>query len=162
MTLTIGSLFSGIGGLELGLEWAGLGPVKWQVEQSGFCRRVLAKHWPNVRRFRDVREVGSAELTPVDLICGGFPCQDLSSAGKGAGLAGRLSGLWWEFLRVALQTPRARDWKGRGRGPDLPTAIGHTGAMSLNPQFREWMMGFATGWTELRRQGTLWFRSAPK
>lgn len=98
--LTIGSLFSGIGGLELGLEWAGLGPVLWQVEKETFCRQVLAKHWPSVERFEDVCEVGAAQLAPVDLICGGFPCQDISSAGKGAGLAGERSGLWREFARI--------------------------------------------------------------
>lgn len=57
MTLTIGSLFSGVGGLELGLEWAGLGPVVFQVEIDPFCRRVLAKHWPAVERFQDVKGV---------------------------------------------------------------------------------------------------------
>lgn len=98
--ITIGSLFSGIGGLELGLEWAGLGPVLWQVEMEEFCIAVLEKHWPDAARFRDVRAVGAADLAPVDLICGGFPCQDLSYAGKGAGLDGERSGLWREFARI--------------------------------------------------------------
>lgn len=101
MTLTIGSLFSGIGGLELGLEWAGLGPVLWQVEINEACRGVLARHWPEVRRYEDVRR--ATALAPVDLICGGFPCQDLSSAGKRAGLAGARSGLWAEFVRVIAE-----------------------------------------------------------
>jgi site-specific DNA-cytosine methylase len=57
--LSVGSLFSGIGGFELGLEWSGLGPVLWQVEQNSFCRSVLAKHWPEAKRFEDVRRVGS-------------------------------------------------------------------------------------------------------
>lgn len=96
----IGSLFSGIGGLELGLEWAGLGETIWQVEQSEFCRAVLAKHWPDAERFEDVREVGAANLVSPDLICGGYPCQDVSSAGKGAGLGGERSGLWFEFARI--------------------------------------------------------------
>ncbi len=96
----IGSLFSGIGGLELGLERAGLGPVRWQVEIDGFFRAVLAEHWPKARRYEDVRKVGRANLAPVDLVCGGFPCQDVSSAGRGAGLDGSRSGLWTEFRRV--------------------------------------------------------------
>lgn len=99
--LTIGSLFSGIGGLELGLERAGLGPVLWQCEIDPFCRRVLSRHWPNVERLEDVHSAGASVLEPVDLICGGFPCQDVSSAGKGKGLAGKRSGLWREFARVA-------------------------------------------------------------
>jgi DNA (cytosine-5)-methyltransferase 1 len=103
----IGSLFSGIGGLERGLEMAGLGPVVWQVEQSEFCRRVLARHWPRVTRYSDVRTVGAHNLAPVDLICGGFPCQDISSAGKGAGLAGERSGLWREYARI-LEERRPR------------------------------------------------------
>lgn len=97
--MRIGSLFSGIGGLELGMERSGLGQVVWQVEIDPFCRRILAKHWPEVQKYEDVKEVGS-ELEPVDLICGGFPCQDVSSAGKGAGLSGSRSGLWYEYLRV--------------------------------------------------------------
>lgn len=98
--MRIGSLFSGIGGLECGLEWSGLGHTVWQVESDPFCRRVLARHWPDAERFKDVRTVGAANLAPVDLICGGFPCTDISSAGKGAGLAGERSGLWFEFARL--------------------------------------------------------------
>jgi DNA (cytosine-5)-methyltransferase 1 len=98
--LTIGSLFSGIGGLELGLEWAGFGPVLWQVESDPFCRRVLARHWPAAIRYEDVCAVGATELASVELLCGGFPCQDVSAAGAGAGLTGRRSGLWREFARI--------------------------------------------------------------
>lgn len=98
----IGSLFSGIGGLELGLERAGLGPVSWQVEIDPFARSILEKHWPNARRFDDVCTFSAPrlELPRVSLICGGFPCQDVSVAGKGAGLEGARSGLWREFVRV--------------------------------------------------------------
>ena len=97
----IGSLFSGIGGLELGLERAGLGPVAWQVEIDPFCRRVLAKHWPEARRHEDVRKVRGESLGSVDVVCGGFPCQDVSAAGKGAGVVeGTRSGLWIEFARI--------------------------------------------------------------
>lgn len=97
--MTFGSLFAGIGGMDLGLERAGM-TVRWQVEIDPFCNRVLAKHWPNVVRHRDVREVGAHNLEPVDLICGGFPCQDISVAGGGAGLHGARSALWFEYLRI--------------------------------------------------------------
>jgi len=99
MSLTVGSLFSGIGGLELGLERAGM-QVKWQVEIDPYCRRVLEKHWPGVPKFEDVRNVGAAQLESVDLICGGFPCQDISNAGKQVGIDGERSGLWSEFARI--------------------------------------------------------------
>jgi DNA (cytosine-5)-methyltransferase 1 len=98
--MTIGSLFSGIGGLELGLERASLGPVLWQVEKEPYCRAVLARHWPNAERFDDVRTVGKHNLQRVRIMCGGFPCQDISYAGPGAGLAGERSGLWFEYARI--------------------------------------------------------------
>lgn len=98
--MTIGSLFSGIGGLELGLERAGLGPVVWQCERDPFARSILRKHWPDVPCVEDVHDVWAEPLERAELICGGFPCQDVSAAGSGAGLAGARSGLWYEFLRV--------------------------------------------------------------
>ena len=94
----IGSLFSGIGGLELGLEAAGLGPVAWQVEIDPYCRSVLKRHWPQAEQHADIRDI--SKLPAVTVVCGGWPCQDISAAGKGAGLAGARSGLWWEFARV--------------------------------------------------------------
>lgn len=100
--LTVGSLFSGIGGIDLGLERAGM-KVRWQVEIDEWCRAVLAKHWPDVERFADVKEVGAHNLAYVDVIAGGFPCQDLSYAGKGAGLAGERSGLWYEYARIVRE-----------------------------------------------------------
>lgn len=96
--MTFGSLFSGIGGMDLGLERAGM-TCKWQVEIDPFCQRVLAKHWPGVKRYGDIRAVGS-ELERVDLIAGGFPCQDVSHAGNKAGLDGEQSGLWFEYARI--------------------------------------------------------------
>lgn len=96
--MRLGSLFSGIGGLELGLERATGARTVWQVERDPFCLRVLARHWPHVERFTDV--CTATALSPVDIVCGGFPCQDISSAGKGAGLDGARSGLWREYRRI--------------------------------------------------------------
>jgi DNA (cytosine-5)-methyltransferase 1 len=96
---TVGSLFSGIGGFELGFEWAGF-QTEWQVEINEYARRVLAKHWPNVERHTDVREVGKHNLKTVDVLIGGFPCQDISTAGKGVGIEGGRSGLWSEYARI--------------------------------------------------------------
>lgn len=97
--LTVGSLFAGIGGFDLGLERAGMS-VKWQVEIDPYCNRVLAKHWPTVPRYGDITTVDWSTVEPVDLLCGGFPCQDISLAGKGAGLSGERSGLWSEYVKA--------------------------------------------------------------
>lgn len=105
--LTFGSLFAGIGGFDLGLERAGM-VCKWQVEIDEYASKVLAKHWPNVHRWDDVRTWPQENTEYVDVICGGFPCQDISYAGKGAGLDGERSGLWFEFARVVREMgPRA-------------------------------------------------------
>jgi DNA (cytosine-5)-methyltransferase 1 len=138
--LTVGSLFSGIGGFDLGFERAGMRTV-WFCEQDPFCQRVLAKHWPGVPVHPDVRALvadtdsgrlalggqrnggsaesrleaprghdadgrdADAELLPVpvpyvDVLCGGFPCQDISVAGRGEGIDGARSGLWAEYARL--------------------------------------------------------------
>jgi DNA (cytosine-5)-methyltransferase 1 len=99
--MKLGSLFSGIGGFELGLERAipGLETV-WQVEQVEFCQKVLQKHWPNAKIYDDVRNINKNNVEPIDILCGGFPCQDISLAGKGEGINGKKSGLWWEMHRI--------------------------------------------------------------
>lgn len=107
------SLFAGIGGLELGLERAGM-TVVGQVEIDPFCQQVLSKHWPEVPKHDDVRTAVDWWLSKprpeVDLICGGFPCQDISSAntaGLRSGLAGAKSGLWSAYATVvAALAPR--------------------------------------------------------
>jgi hypothetical protein len=99
VTYTMGSLFAGIGGFDLGFERAGF-KTRWQVEIDPYCQKVLAKNFPEAERFGDIRECGSHNLKPVDVICGGFPCQDISYAGLGKGIDGERSGLWSEFARI--------------------------------------------------------------
>lgn len=106
MGLTVGSLFSGIGGLDLGLEWAGF-ETKWFCEIEKFPQAVLRKHWPDTPIIEDVRDVTEKNVQRVDVIAGGFPCQDISWAGIGRGIdydlseqEGTRSGLWWEMWRV--------------------------------------------------------------
>ena len=90
--MKFGSLFTGVGGFDLGLERISF-ECAWQVEKDGFCLQVLEEHYPDVKRYTDVREVGKHNLEPVELICGGFPCQDLSLAGKRADFDGEQSSL---------------------------------------------------------------------
>lgn len=104
--MRFGSLFAGLGGFDLAFERAEM-QCAWQVEIDRDCNRVLAHHWPDVPRYEDVRTVGGQNLAPVDVICGGFPCQDISVAGRRAGLAGERSGLWYQFARIIAElTPR--------------------------------------------------------
>jgi DNA (cytosine-5)-methyltransferase 1 len=77
--LTFGSLFAGIGGFDLGFERSGM-ICRWQVEIDPYCQRVLTKHWPDVPKYRDIRDCGAHNLEPVDVICGGDPCQGNSNA----------------------------------------------------------------------------------
>jgi DNA (cytosine-5)-methyltransferase 1 len=100
--LTFGSLFSGIGGFDLGLQRAGLRCL-WQCEIDPYAIRVLEKHWPAVLRVPDVRDVTRRSVCAPDLVCGGFPCQDISNAGPRTGIEGARSGLWGEMLRVVCE-----------------------------------------------------------
>lgn len=97
-------LFSGIGGFSLGLERTGGFKTVAFCEIEPFCRRVLAKHWPEVPCYDDVRTLTAERLAAdgiaVDAICGGFPCQDISSAGRKIGIDGERSGLWSEYFRL--------------------------------------------------------------
>ncbi len=105
--LTFGSLFAGVGGFDLGFERAGF-ECKWQVEIDDYATRVLERHWPDVHRERDIRQCGRHNLERVDCIIGGFPCVDISYAGKGAGLDGARSGLFFEAIRLFRELqPRA-------------------------------------------------------
>jgi len=97
-------LFSGIGGFSLGLERSGAFETVAFCEIEPFPRKVLAKHWPRVPCYHDIRTLTAARLAAdgiaVDAICGGFPCQDISTAGQGRGLDGARSGLWFEYARL--------------------------------------------------------------
>lgn len=107
--LNVVSLFAGIGGLELGLERAGM-TVVGQVELDDYCRRVLAKHWPDVPRHDDVRTAAdwwlSEERPEVDVICGGFPCQPFSGLGNRLGIADERWGWPWMADVVRHLRPR--------------------------------------------------------
>lgn len=95
--MTVGSLFSGIGGFDLGLERAGF-HIEWQVENNDYCRAVLKKHWPTVPCHYDIKTIDWCYVPSVDLVCGGFPCQPFSCTGKRRGAADDRY-LWPEVVR---------------------------------------------------------------
>ena len=96
---TMGSLFAGIGGFDLGFERSGF-DVRWCVEKDKNCQKVLKRRFPNAKIYGDITQIKDEELEKVDVVCGGFPCQDLSVAGKRKGLAGERSGLFYEAVRL--------------------------------------------------------------
>lgn len=97
--MRVGSLFSGIGGLDLGLERAGM-EVAWQVEWELDCHEVLERHWPDVPKFFDVRDVWGHDLVDVDVVCGGFPCQPVSQASNVRKGEADERWMWPEFSRI--------------------------------------------------------------
>jgi DNA (cytosine-5)-methyltransferase 1 len=100
-TLTVGSLFSGIGGLDLGLERAGM-TVIWQSEIDPYASKVLAKHWPTVPNLGDITTINWTEVERPDVICGGYPCPAFSQAARGRNVAPDL----WPHMRTALAALR--------------------------------------------------------
>ena len=99
MKLQYGSLFSGVGGFDMGFDQAGYDCV-FQVEWDKNCQQILTKHWPEVPKWLDVQEVNGAEIPPCDVLTFGSPCQDLSVAGKRAGLDGDRSSMFYEATRI--------------------------------------------------------------
>ena len=109
MSLTFVSLFSGVGGFDLGLERAGWRCVA-QVEWDKHCQAVLARHWPEVPRWADVADVSGHELPPADVVAFGSPCQDLSVEGRRAGFVeGGRSSLFFEAIRIIKEMRDATD-----------------------------------------------------
>lgn len=105
MTLTVGSLFSGIGGFDLGLERAGM-QVIWQSEIDEFASRVLKKHWPDVPNLGDITKIDWSEIERPDVICGGYPCQPFSTAGKRGGANDKRH--LWPAMHNAIRVLRPR------------------------------------------------------
>lgn len=101
--VTVGSLFSGIGGLDLGLERAGM-RVIWQSEIDPYARRVLAKHWPDVPNLGDITTIDWSTVERPDVICGGYPCPAFSQAARGRNVAPDL----WPYMRSAIHAVRPR------------------------------------------------------
>lgn len=99
---SVGSMFAGIGGFDLGFERAGF-RVAWCIEFDKHAQAVLRKRFPLTKVYGDIREVDASTLERVDVVCGGFPCQDVSVAGKRAGLAGGRTGLFFDAIRIVRQ-----------------------------------------------------------
>ena len=110
--LTMGSLFDGIGGFPLAAIRNGITPV-WASEIEPFPIEVTMTHFPDMAHVGDITKLKGAELPPVDIICGGSPCQDLSVAGARAGLAGARSGLFMEQIRIVKEMRDADRVRGR-------------------------------------------------
>lgn len=172
--MNAGSLFSGIGGIDLGLERAGMSIV-WQCESDEYRRSVLARHWPSVPCFEDVRDVRFETAQAVDLLAGGFPCKDTSDAGDRAGIEGEYSGLWFEFARVIRELrPRyvlvenVTGLLSRGMG----RVVGHLAASGYDAEWdclpaaavgahhlraREWILAYPRGFRgEAGTDSSIW------
>lgn len=101
--LKVGSCFTGIGGFELGLQYSFKKHFidynhEWFCEINKFSQKILKKHWPNVPIYDDVTKINKHELSDIDILLSGFPCQDISVAGKGEGINGKKSGLYWQLF----------------------------------------------------------------
>jgi len=120
----MGSLFDGIGGFPLAAVRNGIRPV-WASEIESFPIEVTKLRFPNMVHVGDITKLNGAELPPVNIICGGSPCQDLSVAGARAGLAGARSGLFMEQVRLTKEMRNADELRGRT-------------ALDIRPRFLVW------------------------
>lgn len=175
--LRVLSLFAGIGGFDLGLERTGGFETVAFCEIEPFCQKVLAKHWPGVPIYDDVRTLTRERLAAdgiaVDVICGGFPCQDLSTSGSGLGLDGERSGLWREYARLIRElrtrfvivenSPELLDgWMGDVLGP--LAALGYDAEWECIPaaflgaphgRDRVWAVAYPSGFGQSKPWGCL-------
>lgn len=147
--MKIGSLFSGYGGLDLAVSAVTGAEVAWHCEWDDAPSKILEKHFPGVPNYRDVTKVDFSQVESVDILTGGFPCQDLSLAGKRAGLKdGTRSGLWSEFFR-AIETIR----------PRLVVIENVRGILSASAHSEleqcEWCVGDGSGEPSLRALGAV-------
>lgn len=130
-----GSLFSGIGGFDLAARWMGWSTA-WYSEIDPYCNAVMAHHFPEARPLGDITQIEWDQVEPVDVLFGGFPCQDVSVAGRRAGLAGERSGLWWEFVR-AIRGVDPDGWLSKtSQGSLLPDSIPFSGAWPTSGTMR--------------------------
>lgn len=127
MSFKLGSLFAGIGGFDIGFEKSGW-ECAWQVEWDKNCQKVLSHQWPNVEKYLDVQDVNGSEVEPVDVITFGSPCQDLSVAGKRAGLGGDRSSMFFEAIRIIKEMRDATN----GEYPRIAVWENVPGALTSN------------------------------
>lgn len=168
-------LFSGVGGFPLGLERTGGFRTIAFCEIDPLCRRVLAKHWPEVPCYDDIRTLTARRLRAdgiaPDVLCGGFPCQDISDAGPRLGLDGERSGLWSEFARLIgelrpcyaiVENAAALRWRGLARILGDLAALGYDAEWHCIPasavgaphvRDRLWIVAHPAGWGP---QGWAW------
>lgn len=136
--MKVGSLFSGVGGLDLGFERQGFS-ISWACDKEKSCRKILAKHFPNTIIYEDVRTIDPLKASPVDVVIGGFPCQDLSTGGQRKGLAGERSGLFYEFIRIVRDMPTKPSFVVVENVPGLLTSNnGRDFAVVLNEMVKQW------------------------
>ena len=147
--MKIGSLFSGYGGLDLAVMNVTGAEVAWHCEWDDAPSKILEKHFPGVPNYRDVSKVDFTSVEPVDILTGGFPCQDLSLAGKRAGLKdGTRSGLWSEFARAIEEIQPRLVVIENVRG--ILSATAHS-----DLELCAWCMGEANGEPSLRALGAV-------
>jgi len=136
--MKVGSLFSGVGGLDLGFERQGFS-ISWACDKERSCRKVLAKHFPSATIYEDVRTIDPLKASPVDVVIGGFPCQDLSTGGQRKGLAGERSGLFYEFIRIVRDMPTRPSFVVVENVPGMLTSSnGRDFGIVLNEMVKQW------------------------
>lgn len=136
--MKVGSLFSGVGGLDLGFERQGFS-ISWACDKERSCRKILAKHFPSATIYEDVKTIDPLTASPVDVVIGGFPCQDLSTGGQRKGLAGERSGLFYEFIRIVRDMPTRPSFVVVENVPGMLTSNnGRDFGVVLNEMVKQW------------------------